>query len=255
MRIQNLLFGLATLVALTSCSGDDPEDEAIVEICANLIDDDGDGLIDCDDVDDCASTDPLSTCFTGPPACAAGNEASIPVLEAGEVAAPFTLADLTFAGGDAILEPGDRDCWAFDPVEGQFYILYVEHDRANPDTVVQVFDSEFNLIGDNDNLPYSVTGTDSGFEFVAQSNERLYFQVLEFSDWDPDLEPEGGNGYKYEVLLSAIDQPELNEDGATDNDTFTAAAANAADDLDDILVNPYGNVIVDWLPGTIGEPG
>ena len=49
-------FFLATIFVLgfaTSC--DDGGKKKKTEICDNEVDDDGDGLIDCEDVDDCAS--------------------------------------------------------------------------------------------------------------------------------------------------------------------------------------------------------
>ena len=50
-RFTVLLTILAMFGFITSCD-DDPKKEK-TEICDNAIDDDGDTLIDCDDVDDC----------------------------------------------------------------------------------------------------------------------------------------------------------------------------------------------------------
>ncbi len=254
MSIQTLLLGLGTLGILAGCAGGDEDGGDLEpEICDNGIDDDGDDLVDCDDREECPGLDIDDVCYADPPPCEAGNEDQIPVIQAGTLAEPIFLADLGFAAADLIAEPGDRDCFAFDPVEGQLYILYLEHRGANPDTVLQVFDSSFQLIGENDDLPYRITETDSGMEFVAQSNDTLYFQVLEFSDWDPDTETaEGGQNFKYDVLLSAIDLDEPNED--VGNDDFVQAATNAAAGEPGPLFDPYEGSI-DWLPGTIGAPG
>lgn len=248
-RIAVLALGVASLAGCKKGPCEGCLDE---EICDNGVDDDGNGLADCDDVEACPADDFDAVCYAEPPPCEPGREAEVRTIQAGTLSAPIFAFDLERATGDRIGEAGDRDCFAFEPTAGTSYMMYLSHRNEHPDTVVQILDSSFALIAENDDLPYRLTETDSALEFVAQSDDTLYIQVLEFSDWSPDEKPEGGNSYRYDLLLSEVTIDEPNE--AAGNETFTDAVANWLDSEPDLYEDPYAGQI-GWVPARIGEPG
>ncbi|MEN0064211.1 MAG: hypothetical protein AAGA48_18820 [Myxococcota bacterium] len=256
MKMHGIGLGLLCALVLGGCGGGEEPCVGCLdfEICDNGVDDDGNGFADCEDIEACAAN-PGDPCYVEPPPCEAGREGEMLFLKATETTpGPFTLVSLGLAESDVIAEPGDRDCFAFQPTTGTSYVLYLEHRGNRPDTVLQIFDADFNLIGENDDLPYRITETDSGMEFTALSDETLYFQVLDFSDWSRERDAEGGSNYRYDILLSSVMVEEPNEDTANDNDTFQNAAANTLDKTADVLLDPYVGEL-GWLPGRIGEAG
>ncbi|MBU1244934.1 hypothetical protein KKD52_07535, partial [Myxococcota bacterium] len=88
MKRFTVLFSILIMFGFLTACDDDPKKEK-TEICDNAIDDDGDTLVDCDDVDDCATA---ANCQT-----------------------PVEICDDTIDNdGDTLIDCDDDDC-ADDP--------------------------------------------------------------------------------------------------------------------------------------------
>ncbi|MEO0599845.1 MAG: hypothetical protein AAF211_00315 [Myxococcota bacterium] len=240
----------AILLAIGGCGPGEPDCEDCPEICDNGVDDDGNGLVDCDDVEACPEAT-VANCAFEPPACSADVRDEIPEIVADAVQQRFTLANADVAARGRIEVPGDRDCFALRVSAGTHYMIGTAHENDNPDTVLQLLDSDFEKIAENDDAIYQMLGSDSVLELFAQRNETLYLQVMEASELDEAAEPEGGRGYRYDLRVAAVDGGELYGDA---NDTLEQGLANlygtSANSHSDPLLGRY-----QWVPGRIDPAG
>jgi hypothetical protein len=219
MRLISLsvVFTSALLVGCKGGGTGGDTDQTSAEDCSNGADDDGDGAVDCAD-DDCSN---VAVCDTD----------TVPPVQDDTIdeAVHIDLSDTQLnAFDDDLNVPGDRDFRSFEATEGQDYFIYVQGggDAGEPDTVVRVYDPSKTMIGENDDTPYRLYGTDSGYYFRALETGTYYVEVLEWSDWYGDS-PGGGAGWDYTLYLEPYPTPENNENGADfDNDTIADEAAN-----------------------------
>ncbi len=176
---------------------------------------------------------------------------------------------------DEIGFAGDRDFFKVELVENQPYYLFAstELGEGNPDTVIRVYAPDETLIGENDDLPYRLHGTDAGYAFVAPADGEYYVEVLEWSDWADDS-PAGDPAWAYGLIIGLNGAGDLNEDADADvdNDSVEDAVANLdadeAADTDDAYgvslnyyASPWTNNDDDtygyafWMNGAIDSAG
>ncbi|MEM6926642.1 MAG: hypothetical protein AAF602_06930, partial [Myxococcota bacterium] len=115
-------FSIAALLVVGGCGPGDPGPE----ICDNGIDDDGNGLVDCDDVAVCSS-ETVTSCAFEPPACRAEMRDEIPEVFAEAVRQNFLLDTVDVAVRDRIEVPGDRDCFSLRVAAGSHYLFATTH--------------------------------------------------------------------------------------------------------------------------------
>lgn len=138
--------------------------------------------------------------------------------------------------------PGDRDFFVFDATAGHVYRIYAQGggDEGEPDTVIQVYGPDEVLIGMNDDLPYRMLGTDSGYYVRASVDGPHYIEVLDYADWAGD-DPVGNPTFDYTLFV--LNFPVwlgANEDSAVDDDTPAQAFDNTED------VDGDGNPEYSW---------
>jgi hypothetical protein len=162
---------------------------------------------------------------------------------------------------DGIEDGGDRDFYAVELTEGSFIWSYARGggDEGQPDTVLRVYDPSQTQIGENDDLPYRMYGTDSGFFFRATETGTYYFEVLEWSDWAGET-PEGGSTWDYELYIADLLFEEGNEDLNADNDTIAQEVENAANEAYPYYADPWSSwesggaeYSYLWVAGAINE--
>jgi hypothetical protein len=124
----------------------------------------------------------------------------------------------TPSASDAIREAGDRDFFTIDMAEGEttmaFTFAYALDGDADPDTVLRIYDGAGTMLVENDDMPLRVLETDSAILFQAPAADTYYFEVLEWSDWDPTSEgPAGGPDWEYDfyALAFAPEEPDPND--------------------------------------------
>jgi hypothetical protein len=143
---------------------------------------------------------------------------------------------------DAIESGGDRDFFAVELAEGSYVWSYARGggEEGQPDTVLRVYDPSKTQMGENDDLPYRMYGTDSGYFFRATESGTYYFEVLEWSDWAGET-PEGGSSWDYELYVAELLFEELNEDANADNDTIAQEVENAANEAYPYYADPWSS--------------
>jgi len=164
---------------------------------------------------------------------------------------------------EAISMPVNRDFFSFDTVAGYIYILFVDGGtEGSPDTVLRLYNQAGDLIGENDDMPYRLFGTDSGFILRGQADETVLVEVLEWSDWTEGEEALGGANFTYDLIVTGSKLIELNEDDTEndiDNDTLAQAVAAhdriATEGLGySWYLDPWADVLL-FSPGELGDAG
>ncbi len=108
-----------------------------------------------------------------------------------------------YVNQDDLDEAGDRDFYKIDALKGDTFSVHAmgaTGGKGEPDTIVRVYGPDEALIGENDDLPFRINGTDAGYVFRASDDGAYYVEVLEWSDWAGEL-AEGGKGWDYTVAI------------------------------------------------------
>ena len=160
---------------------------------------------------------------------------------------------------DAISEGGDRDFFQLAQQQGNWYFVFANRpgdDGAGgpaggePDTVVRLYNGEGELLSTNDDMPFRLENTDGGMWWQATSNDPMYVEVLEWTDWRAELgddwSPEGGQSWLYDLIVFETDSEEL----VGENDTIQECFAGTAGSLDAIGLTQsqamwFGNGLID----------
>lgn len=120
---------------------------------------------------------------------------------------------------EQISEGGDRDWFKMTLGAGDTVavgtIAYADDGDGEPDTVLRLYDSAGTLQATNDDMPFRLQETDSALYFQAPTDGDYILEVLDWSDWDPDTEADGGDSYDYEITAYFVGQL----DPEPDNDT------------------------------------
>jgi hypothetical protein len=135
-----------------------------------------------------------------------------------------TATSITFSDGkspsatDKIGTAGDRDFFSLDMNEAEtvmaFTLAYALDGDGEPDTVIRVYDSAGDMLVEDDDMPLRVFETDSTVLFQAPTTDTYYFEVLDWSDWDPTSDgPQGGSNYDYEfyAIPMTVAEPDPND--------------------------------------------
>lgn len=108
-----------------------------------------------------------------------------------------------FIQQDDLDDAGDRDFYKIDALKGDTFSVHAmgaTKGDGEPDTVVRIYGPDEALIGENDDLPFRINGTDAGTVFRADEDGAFYVEVLEWSDWAGDP-AQGGTGWDYTVAI------------------------------------------------------
>ncbi len=164
-----------------------------------------------------------------------------------ETAYPLTgLASDLFVGvADAIDSPGDRDFYAIEVSAGMDVLVwaksYVYDEEGTPDTVIRLYDASGTLLATNDDMPYRWAETDSSLYFTATEDGNYYVEVLEWGDWDPGYDADGGSDWDYELYawwfnnVPSDYDPEPDNDDPADAEAWSAVDGNYRFVLDPII--------------------
>jgi len=189
MKSLQILLIAATVVALPAC-GDDPVTPA------------GDAMPDAMPDSDVPPPPMMDAGPDAPPPTGGdGNESFADAVE-------VTVNSMDGAGG-AIGVPGDHDFYSFEGAAGEWMIIDTDanpdDDTTKVDTVIRLFDSEMNMLAENDDSVPRVN-TDSEIITRLPNAGTYYIEVLEFSDWraDDGVEPEGDPSYSYNLTVTRI---------------------------------------------------
>jgi len=170
---------------------------------------------------------------------------------------------------DEIAFAGDRDFYTFEATAGDSFLLFAQTStgEGSPDTVLRVYGPDEALLGECDDLPYRIHGTDSGYIFVANTDGPYYVEVLEWSDWADDS-PAGDPAWAYNLII--VPAPLYEDDSVNDElqlvvDELDAQEASDEDDqypLDaTFYLDPWTNTDDDtynysyFMSGAIGDAG
>jgi hypothetical protein len=122
---------------------------------------------------------------------------------------------------DVIDQPGDKDFYRLEVEEGQYITVgtgaYALDEDTTPDTVIRIYNSDGEMIAENDDMPYRYQETDSAMHFRATYTGPYFVEVLEWSDWAG----EGGAGdstYTYELYAWVNESVEVE---SNDSDSAT----------------------------------
>lgn len=156
-----------------------------------------------------------------------------------------------FVAEDDLDDAGDRDFYRVEALKGDTFAIHAmaaTKGEGEPDTVVRVYGPDEQLIGENDDLPFRINGTDAGYVFRAETDGDYYVEVLEWSDWAGEA-PQGGNAWDYALTIyGGFD--ELN-DGK--NESITDELGHIATLYDDTEDNEEFSWYGDPWSANIGE--
>ena len=131
------------------------------------------------------------------------------------------------SASDAIGSAGDRDFFALDMNAGEQIMAFttaylVDGEIGNPDTVIRILDANGDLLVENDDMPTRLQETDSAILFQAPASDTYYFEILEWSDWDPTSDgAEGGSDWDYDLYAWPWSPEEFEPNDTTaDADAF-----------------------------------
>lgn len=142
---------------------------------------------------------------------------------------PWTLYPLEENG--YISPAGDRDWYQIDTFEGNIFQIYTESagelGTVVADTVINLYDENGTLLGENDDMIFRFWQTDSCIFFQSQYDGPYFVEILEFSDWSPDVaDAAGGSNFKYELWGARLEVTE--HEGF--NDTIQAVIDEASEE-------------------------
>lgn len=106
---------------------------------------------------------------------------------------------------DAVDVSGDADFYAVDLVAGDDLLVIVDAGgEGEPDSVVQLYSPDGELVSADDDLPYRIHGTDSGQWLRADRDGTWVVQVLDYTDWTGgSSDPDATWNYSLELGLNA----------------------------------------------------
>lgn len=145
---------------------------------------------------------------------------------------------------------GDRDFYSIPMNAGDAIFVgaysYGLNQLSEPDTVLRLYSPSGELMYTNDDMPYRLLETDSSLFFEALETGSYVIEVLEWGDWDAELNPDGDSsgsgGDNYEYLLQGfpvfVYQP---PDESTNDDPLTMLEYTADPDNFAYVTDPVLN--------------
>ena len=140
-----------------------------------------------------------------------------------------TTNSYVFTKDDDLNTAGDRDFYSFTAEQGVDYAVYAgtKDGTGDPDTVIRVYGPDKAQIGEDDDLPFRINGTDAGYVFRARETGTYYAEVLEWADWNGDT-PAGGSNFDYTFSagLAGYEMTEGVSGDPVDNDSIEMEKKN-----------------------------
>ncbi len=193
----------------------------------------------------------------GEPTLDAGETPDLGPADTGETDAG-TEVSLTLGTSffDSISVPGEVDIFSFEAQEGQFARFRTETSElagVRTDPVLQLFDSEMNLVAESDDATPR-RSVDSELLYRFPYTGRYFVSIQEWSSWDPrSNEAIGGANYRYRFISQVLDDsipgvtlheetgdesvPKLVEGGELE--TLVLGHFDSATDRDDFRIAPW----------------
>lgn len=157
-----------------------------------------------------------------------------------------TTNSYVYSKADNLDLAGDRDFYKFDAIQGVDYAVYAgtADGTGSPDTIVRVYGPDKQEIGEDDDLPFRINGTDAGYVFRARESGTYYAEVLEWSDWNGDT-PVGGSGWDY-TFYAGLAGYELTE-GVSGDPVDNDSIADEKKNLDSLSDTDTANDQYSWF--------